>query len=73
VLLHAPKLFAGTVAQVPGVSMTRTSTLGIASDAALVYHVDGEPHVGGQSVNARIHSRALRVMWNRHNVNGINR
>lgn len=73
VLLHAPKLFAGTVAQVPGVSITRTSTLGIASDAALVYHVDGEPHVGGKSVNARIHSRALRVMWNRHNVNGINR
>jgi YegS/Rv2252/BmrU family lipid kinase len=62
VLLHAPKLFAGTVAQVPGVSITRTSTLGIASDAALVYHVDGEPHVGGQSVGARVHTRALRVM-----------
>ncbi len=62
VLMHAPKLFAGTVAQVPGVSITKTSTLGIASDAALVYHVDGEPHVGGQSVSARIHSRALRVV-----------
>ena len=62
VLMHAPKLFAGTVAQVPGVSITRTSALGIASDAALVYHVDGEPHVGGQCVSARIYSRALRVI-----------
>jgi YegS/Rv2252/BmrU family lipid kinase len=62
VLMHAPKLFAGTVARVPGVSITKTSTLGIASDAALVYHVDGEPHVGGQCINARIHPRALRVI-----------
>jgi len=62
VLMHAPKLFAGTVARVPGVSITKTSSLGIASDAALVYHVDGEPHVGGQCVNGRIHARALRVM-----------
>lgn len=62
VLMHAPKLFAGTVAQVPGVSITRTSTLSIASDVALVYHVDGEPHVGASRVNARIHSRALRVI-----------
>jgi len=62
VLMHAPKLFAGTVAQVPGVSITKTTTLGITSDVPLVYHVDGEPHVGGQCVNARIHTRALRVM-----------
>jgi diacylglycerol kinase (ATP) len=62
VLMHAPKLFAGTVARVPGVSITKTSTLGIASDAALVYHVDGEPHVGASRVTARIHSRALRVI-----------
>jgi YegS/Rv2252/BmrU family lipid kinase len=62
VLMHAPKLFAGTVAQVPGVSITKTSTLGITSDVPLVYHVDGEPYVGGQCVHARIHTRALRVM-----------
>jgi diacylglycerol kinase (ATP) len=62
VLIHAPKLFAGTVARVPGVSITKTTRLGIASEAALVYHVDGEPHVGGQCVNGRIHPRALRVM-----------
>jgi YegS/Rv2252/BmrU family lipid kinase len=62
VLMHAPKLFAGTVAQVPGVSIRKTSALGVTSDAAFVYHVDGEPHVGGPSVQASIHSRALRVM-----------
>ncbi len=62
VLMHAPKLFAGTVARVPGVSITKTSRLGIASDAALVYHVDGEPYIGGQCVKGRIHARALRVM-----------
>lgn len=62
VLMHAPKLFAGTVAKVPGVSITKISTLGIASNAALVYHVDGEPHVGATRVHARIHSRALRVI-----------
>lgn len=62
VLMHAPKLFAGTVARVPGVSITRTSRLAIASDAAVVYHVDGEPHAGASSVKACIHSRALKVM-----------
>jgi YegS/Rv2252/BmrU family lipid kinase len=62
VLMHAPKLFAGTVARVRGVSITKTSRLEIASDVAVVYHVDGEPHVGGQCVSARIHARALRVM-----------
>jgi diacylglycerol kinase (ATP) len=62
VLIHAPKLFAGTVAQVPGVSIAKTSTIEIASESEVVYHVDGEPHVGGRRVNACIHSRALRVM-----------
>jgi diacylglycerol kinase (ATP) len=62
VLMHAAKLFAGTIAQVPGVSIRKTSRLEIASDVAVEYHVDGEPHVGGQCVSARIHPRALRVM-----------
>ena len=62
VLMHAPKLFAGTVARVPGVSMTKTRRLEIASDVAVVYHVDGEPYVGGQCVSGRVHARALRVM-----------
>jgi diacylglycerol kinase (ATP) len=62
VLLHAPRLFSGTVAQVPGVTMMRASTVSIFAEAALVYHVDGEPHSGGQSVKACVHPRALRVL-----------
>ena len=62
VLLHAPKLFSGTVSQVPGVTMIRASTVSIFAAAALVYHVDGEPHIGGQSVKACVHPRALRVL-----------
>jgi len=62
VLMQAPKLFAGTVAQVPGVSTTRATSVAISADAALVYHVDGEPYVGGHLVKASVHPRALRVM-----------
>jgi YegS/Rv2252/BmrU family lipid kinase len=62
VLMQAPRLFSGTVAQVPGVSMRRASTVSISADAAIVYHVDGEPHVGGHLVKASVHSRALRVV-----------
>jgi diacylglycerol kinase (ATP) len=62
VLMQAPRLFSGTIAQVPGVSTTRASTIAISADAALVYHVDGEPHVGGHLVKASVHSRALRVV-----------
>jgi diacylglycerol kinase (ATP) len=62
VLMQAPKLFAGTVAQVPGVSTTRATSVAISADAALVYHIDGEPYVGGHLVKASVHPRALRVM-----------
>jgi diacylglycerol kinase (ATP) len=62
VLMHAPRLFSGTVAQVPGVSTTRASTVAISADAALVYHVDGEPHIGGHFVKASVHPLALRVI-----------
>jgi hypothetical protein len=27
-----------------------------------VYHIDGEPHVGGPLVKASVHPRALRVV-----------
>ena len=62
VLMHAPRLFSGTVTQVPGVSTTRASSVSISADAALVYHVDGEPHVGGHRVKASVHPRALRLI-----------
>ena len=62
VFVQAPRLFSGTVARVPGVSITRASSAVISADAALVYHVDGEPHLGGRSVKARIRPAALRVL-----------
>jgi YegS/Rv2252/BmrU family lipid kinase len=62
VLVQAPRLFSGTVARVPGVSISRACGAVISADAPLVYHVDGEPHVGGKSVKARIYPAALRVV-----------
>ena len=61
VLMHAPRLFSGTVGQVPGVSMTRATSVEISSDAGFAYHVDGEPFMGGLSITARVHSQVLRV------------
>jgi YegS/Rv2252/BmrU family lipid kinase len=62
VLVHVPRLFAGTVARVPGVSMMRGDTVTISADVKFVYHVDGEPHVGGPSITGRVHPGALRVL-----------
>jgi diacylglycerol kinase (ATP) len=66
VLRHARRLFSGTLARVPGVSMTPAVTVNISSATSLVYHVDGEPHTGGRSVNARVRPAALRVMRGVH-------
>jgi YegS/Rv2252/BmrU family lipid kinase len=62
VLIEARRLFSGTVARLPGVSMFRASSIAICSDAELPYHVDGEPYMGGTSVIARVHPAALRVL-----------
>jgi diacylglycerol kinase (ATP) len=62
VLMQAPRLFSGNVMQVPGVSTTRASSVAISADTALVYHVDGEPYVGGLLVKASVHPLALRVI-----------
>jgi len=59
---HVRKLFSGALAQVPGVSMTPAVSVGISSGSPLVYHIDGEPHIGGLSVNARVRPAALRVV-----------
>ena len=61
VLRHAPKLFRGRLAEVPGVTMTSATRVEITSQAPLVYHVDGEPCAGGSTVSARIRPAAVRV------------
>ena len=61
VLRHAPKLFRGRLADVPGVTMSVATRIEIASTERLIYHVDGEPCMGGSSISARIRPGALRV------------
>ncbi len=66
VLMQTPRLFSGNVGLVPGVSTTRASSVAISAQTTLVYHVDGEPHVGGSVVRASVHPRALRVITALH-------
>ena len=61
VVRHAPKLFRGRLADVPGVTMTSATRVEITASDALIFHVDGEPCVGGSAVSARIRPQALRV------------
>ena len=61
-LVQARRLFSGTVARLPGVTITRATAVEISAGTPLVYHVDGEPHLGGTSLSARVHPAALRVV-----------
>jgi YegS/Rv2252/BmrU family lipid kinase len=60
-LLQMPKLFTGRVDRVPGVTMRTARHVEVISARPVVYHVDGEPFVGGASLSARIRPQALRV------------
>lgn len=61
-LFQARRLFSGTVARLPGVSITRGAAVEIAGAEPLVFHVDGEPHPGGTSLSGRVHPAVLRVL-----------
>jgi diacylglycerol kinase (ATP) len=61
VIRHAPKLFRGRLAEVPGVTMSPAATVEITANEPLIFHVDGEPCQGGSTVSARIRPAALRV------------
>ncbi len=60
-LVQAPLLFAGRVASLRGVATRRARHVQITSARPAIYHVDGEPFVGGASLEAVVHPRALRV------------
>jgi YegS/Rv2252/BmrU family lipid kinase len=60
-LLHVPKLFNGRIGAIGGVSMTSAAAVEITSSRQAVYHVDGEPFLGGARLQARAHAGALRV------------
>jgi diacylglycerol kinase family enzyme len=59
--MQMPMLFAGRIAQVPGIAMIPAREVEISSAAPLIYHVDGEPCVGNTTLRARIRPQALRV------------
>ena len=58
---QVPKLFRGTLGQVEGVRMLTASTVEVTCAHQVLYHVDGEPFVGGASIHAEIRPSALRV------------
>jgi YegS/Rv2252/BmrU family lipid kinase len=61
-IVQAPRLFTGQIARVRGVTQRHAQAIEITSSRPLIYHVDGEPFVGGASITARSRAGALRVM-----------
>ena len=59
--VQIPRVFAGTVDRVPGVTMRTGRDIEITSARPVLYHIDGEPFVGGASVRAAVRRKALRV------------
>ena len=61
VLRSVPRLFTGTIAGAPGVSICRIQSAIVSGDGPLLYHADGEPHVGGPSLRVSIQAPGLRL------------
>ena len=60
-LLQLPRLFTGTVAQIPGCRVRSVAEVTIEADEPMTFHVDGEAFEAGTRVNARIHPGALKI------------
>jgi YegS/Rv2252/BmrU family lipid kinase len=58
---NVPRLFNGTADRVPGCTIRRIRAAAIEADEPIVFHVDGEPVLGGTSLNVRIHPGALWI------------
>lgn len=61
-IVQAPRLFLGQVGRVPGVRQLHAREIEVTASGPMVYHVDGEPFIGGASIAARSRAAALRVM-----------
>ena len=61
-VLQAPRLFTGQIDRAPGVTSVSATDIAVTFAHPMLYHVDGEPFVGGCSITARPHPGALRVM-----------
>lgn len=60
-LVQLPKVFLGKVEQLSGVTVLTGERIEIASAQPVVYHVDGEPFIGGASISGRVRPKALRI------------
>ena len=60
-LLQLPMIFSGKVEEIEGVTMRSTAAVEITSGKPVLYHVDGEPFVGGASIRAAAHPGALKI------------
>ncbi|MBI3048710.1 MAG: diacylglycerol kinase family lipid kinase [Acidobacteria bacterium] len=60
-LVQVPRVFLGQMARVPEVAMRAAVDIRVTSAAPVMYHLDGEPYVGGVLLAARPRPGALRV------------
>ena len=60
-LLNSYRLFAGTIGRLPGVRCVSATTVEVAADRPLAYHVDGEVYAGGPRLSVRVAPASLRV------------
>jgi diacylglycerol kinase (ATP) len=60
-LCGLPRLFTGGVERVQGVSIRQITDAVVESDAPMIFHVDGEPHVGGTRLEAKVFPSVLQV------------
>ena len=58
---RAPRLFTGSLARAGGYSIQRIREATIECSEPMVFHVDGEPIVGGTRLDARVHPGALKI------------
>lgn len=61
VLRSIPRLFGGTITAAPGVSTCQIQSAIVIGEGPLVYHADGEPYIGGSSLQVSVRPRALRL------------
>jgi diacylglycerol kinase (ATP) len=57
----APRVFDRTIHKAPGVTILPTTKVTVRTSAPMPFHVDGEPHTGGTTIEARVRPGALAV------------
>ena len=60
-VLQLPRLFTGHADRIPGCSIRQIEQARVECEQPMTFHVDGEPVVGGRTLEVRVHPQALRV------------